>query len=282
MQPLINCKLADSKVFVFRSCFGSHSFCAMAPKRDRFAKSSDELQTVLEKYATGPWWLKYPETEKAGIQRSTVTNHAELLTDLRKLQANLAFTKTARDRALSAIVDSELAESWPLTGPERLDWKLKMEKRLKVLCRHVSQGLLKAKHSKSKSSWLLKLFAKTDAEPEVKDEKPDDKNGTDTIEDEEGEEEEGEGDDEVEDEDGEMFPDDSKVDEAKEDDGGKVNKGGKQMQHDTEDLTKKKDGGFQGDKDFKANNPTDKRGHGRGRGRGRGLASGSAAPVHTK
>jgi hypothetical protein len=232
--------------------------------RDRGSKSSDEVHDVLAKFATSPWFLKYPENEKAGIQKSTVTNHAAMVKELKVIQPNLSFTKQVLQRSLRNIASSDTAATWPLTDTEREDWAVKMEKRVKVLCRHVSQGLLKAKHSKSKTNWLLKLFddgteATTTANPDEHEAtKPDDSEGGEDEGDDKGEETGAECEDE--------FSEDKGDDKADKDVGIK-------------DCKKI-------DKSDKAGDETYKqigRGGGRGRGRrGRGRASGSAPQVHTK
>jgi hypothetical protein len=270
----------------------------MAPKRDRFAKSSDVLCDVLSEFALGPWWLKYPEHCKSGIQKSTVTNHGPLLVKLRDLQPNLSFTKTACVRAFTTIVNHENAMSWPLTDDERADWITKMEKRLRVLCRHVAQCILKTKRSGSKTHWLLKLFDKKDLDSKKDsdsgntkdcdsgnkramsdDDKADDKadpNDKETVIDLEDEEEEEESEEQIEDA---SEPEEQIVDDDME--------GGDEAEAPPPPNLGKPEASAQAC-ELECDSPSTPKaevkgmGKDRGRGSGRGQARGRGSQVHTK
>jgi hypothetical protein len=220
--------------------------------RDRFSKGTDEVHDVLAKFATSPWWLKYPEHEKAGIQKSTVSAHAGMVKELKIIQPNLSFTKVVLQRAFRRIVIGETATAWPLTDEEREDWAVKMEKRVKVLCRHVSQGLLKGKNNKE--NWLVKLFGDNLEATPATTAKPD---------------EHGEGDEDEDDTENKENGSECEDDFSEE-------KG--------DDVANKDSGIKDGEKIDKSIKDGKKIGRGRGRGRrgGRGRASGSATQVHTK
>lgn len=132
--------------------------------RARFEGEHDALMGVLSKYATSPWWLKYPEDPECPIAKETIVSHALLLQDLAELAPNLSFTKTQIKAAFKAILESELATAWPLNGDEKKDWMSKMDKRLRCLLRHTAQAILKRRGSGS--HWLDMVFGQKSKEGE--------------------------------------------------------------------------------------------------------------------
>lgn len=74
--------------------------------------------------------------------------------ELQQIQANFSFVPSAVKAALTAVAESKSSE-WKLTKSEAMQFSTTVGKRLRSMCRHVGQNMIKKKQPK----WLQKLFA---------------------------------------------------------------------------------------------------------------------------
>jgi hypothetical protein len=139
----------------------------MAPKRSRF-KCEGELHAILSEFIVSPWWLKYPEKPRDPIKKAIIIAHGGLLRKLREIAPNLCFVSADIKKALQQIADEQ--STWPLLKEEVQDWIDKNDKRIRTMCRHTTQALLK---KRGKTHWLNMVFkASEDAhEPPAKRQK---------------------------------------------------------------------------------------------------------------
>jgi hypothetical protein len=139
----------------------------MAPKRARF-KGEADLHAILREFIVSPWWLKYPEKPKDPIKKSIIVAHGDVLRKLRELAPNLSFLSSDVKAALAKIADEQ--NDWPLLKEEITDWIDKNDKRLRTMCRHTAQALLK---KRGEQHWLTMVFNKVDNDQPAKRKKHD-------------------------------------------------------------------------------------------------------------
>jgi hypothetical protein len=117
--------------------------------------------------ANGPSFCKYDDESKncsdAKLKHGNkgVEGHLELLASLQKLHNNLSFPKVALVTTLGTLLASmEDDSAWKMAEEEKKDWCETLARRLRNMCRCVSQGELKSKNSK----WVKSLPWKSDVE----------------------------------------------------------------------------------------------------------------------
>ena len=75
-----------------------------------------------------------------GLVSTKIMRHKKLLVQLHAVQANLSFAKLTMQRLLHAIA---VGKPWKLTGEEVKDFASKGANRIRGMCRHLSQSILK-------------------------------------------------------------------------------------------------------------------------------------------
>jgi hypothetical protein len=117
--------------------------------RPRFTGTVEELEAVMMSFAeTDVAFCKYSDESKNVKDaklvhgRRGVEGHTELLQALYNIQPNLCFSKAVMEQALQLMLKKG-AKKWKLSIPEQDDWLTTMTRRVRNLCRVVSQALLK-------------------------------------------------------------------------------------------------------------------------------------------
>jgi hypothetical protein len=117
----------------------------------RFGGTADELYEILKKCASenGASFCRYRD-ESAIVTEAKlvhgddgVEGHLGLLTELHSLQANLSFTKVLVDEALGKIF-ADFKDEWKMKNGDLDDWRVTLQRRIRNLCRCVSQGGVKS------------------------------------------------------------------------------------------------------------------------------------------
>jgi len=117
--------------------------------RPRFTGTVEELEAVMMPFAeTDVAFCKYSDESKNVKDaklvhgRRGVEGHTDLLQALYNIQPNLCFSKAVMEQALQLMLKKG-AKKWKLSIPEQDDWLTTMTRRIRNLCRVVSQALLK-------------------------------------------------------------------------------------------------------------------------------------------
>ena len=117
--------------------------------RPRFTGTVEELEAVMMPFAeTDIAFCKYSDESKnvkdAKLVHGTrgVEGHTALLQALYNIQPNLCFSKVVMVQALQLML-KKAAKKWKLSIPDQDDWLTTMTRRIRNLCRVVSQALLK-------------------------------------------------------------------------------------------------------------------------------------------
>lgn len=124
----------------------------MAPKEQRAVYRGDvpTLVAALRPFAaSGPSICRYPdEAEHPGAAKTIhgpcgIEGHVDLLSALRRLQSNLAFTKSSMRSALQTLA-SENHAKWKLSPTEADDFISTICRRVRNLCRVTMQAMIKS------------------------------------------------------------------------------------------------------------------------------------------
>ena len=117
--------------------------------RPRFTGTVEELEAVMMPFAeTDIAFCKYSDESKNVKDaklvhgRRGVEGHIDLLQALYNIQPNLCFSKVVMEQALQVMLKKG-AKRWKLSSREQDDWLITMTRRIRNLCRVVSQALLK-------------------------------------------------------------------------------------------------------------------------------------------
>ena len=114
----------------------------MARERPRFSGTAEQLADAIAPSALSAVWLQYPEDCKtARLNMNVLRRHRRLLQALTRLMASLSFRKRDLEQAMS-IVRERRSPNWgiALRDHEHGDWDATMAKRLRCMCRHLSQA----------------------------------------------------------------------------------------------------------------------------------------------
>ena len=125
----------------------------------RFEGTAIDLEAVMMPFADADLaFCKYADESK-NVQDAKVVNgdrgiegHHLLLAALYGMQPNLSFSKTVMEGALDIMI-KKCAKKWRMTTPEQADWLITMNRRIRNLCRVVSQGQLE----QPQPAWLKHL-----------------------------------------------------------------------------------------------------------------------------
>ena len=117
--------------------------------RPRFSGTVDELEAVMMPFAEADVaFCKYSDESKnvkdAKVVHGVrgVEGHTELLQALYSIQPNLCFSKVLMEQTLQLMLKKG-AKKWRMSIPEQHDWMTTMTRRIRNLCRVVSQAQLK-------------------------------------------------------------------------------------------------------------------------------------------
>ena len=142
-----------------------------APSREHYRGDAAKLTEALMEFATkdGPSFIKYADEQKATAQakllhgKSGVEGHYEVLSRLKALQCNLSFTRAAVLSSLDEVLATH-RQNWRMNSAEAMDWRETIARRLRNMCRAVSQGESK----RPGSSWVQQLpWRCAQAEPQT-------------------------------------------------------------------------------------------------------------------
>ena len=114
-----------------------------------------QLADVLRPHIDSKKALTYGESCEFKVDVSLLTKHKQLLLSLRSAQPNLSFKKTSMTEALDVL--GQESEQWKLDDEKYLEWKRVSERRIHMMCRHVSQAFLR----KPQPRWLEMLLDPT-------------------------------------------------------------------------------------------------------------------------
>jgi hypothetical protein len=125
--------------------------------RARFKGNVGDIATLIGFSATTVTWLKYDEMFSGAAKNpTTILKHKQLLLGLRAQQANLSFSAKFMNSVMTEVLQNA---TWSIDEKEHSDWIQTMAKRLRVLLRHVVQGI-----TKNPDCWWVKdLLGNTSA-----------------------------------------------------------------------------------------------------------------------
>ena len=127
----------------FPNAFAARSLSPMAPKlRPRYSGTDHDLAEVLKVHFNRPNDVKYEVEADNKPNTQALVRHGPMLADLRRLHRGMSFTTTQMQTALAMVV---AAKHWDMTQPQITDFKKKVDKRIRRMCRHAAQALLRPK-----------------------------------------------------------------------------------------------------------------------------------------
>ena len=123
-------------------------------KRPRAQVQAKDLATLLRPYCAGVTWLQYAEAFADAVDPSKVTKHKDLLHALQGAQGNLLFKqKDMAEAFLDIARERTQVGDWDLREAEAHDWAVTMGRRVRAMCRHVAQAIVKS----PRTPWLRLL-----------------------------------------------------------------------------------------------------------------------------
>ena len=132
----------------------------MAPKkalpfRQRSIISSEALADVIKPFVSVPSSIRYGESMKAKLDPNMLAKNSKLLGALQHHCANMSYTKGQVTGALAIIVAerNNRTAGWNLDEGQVADYISTVDMRIRVMCRHLQQGLCR----KSPPRWLSLL-----------------------------------------------------------------------------------------------------------------------------
>lgn len=112
--------------------------------RDISRVSPDEIADALRPHAQQLSFVWYAEDLNAKLDATLLVRHDRVLLSLRQLHRRLTFTKRQVTDALQILLQEKLdAGSWTLSEHDQEDWVKTMDLRLRSMCRHLAQAMLK-------------------------------------------------------------------------------------------------------------------------------------------
>jgi hypothetical protein len=113
----------------------------------------DQLTEIIARFSTKPSFLVYSESEK-GVQRHLIEPHTNFFRELYGINRSLTFSQSSIKGVLAKVAATNGNSCWPreLTKEEVSDFSERVARRLRLMCRHLSQS-----HRK-KVAWALKLL----------------------------------------------------------------------------------------------------------------------------
>ena len=121
--------------------------------RPRFAGDGESLKEIFSEFFTTPTKVTYGEDSKtAKVDKREIAKCMPLLLRLVALQSNLAFTPMSVKTALAEMAEGK--EEWHFDSKDIDHFSSTMSNRVRCLCRHVSQALIKGQPPK----WALPLL----------------------------------------------------------------------------------------------------------------------------
>lgn len=112
--------------------------------RDISRVSPDEIADALRPHARKLSFVWYAEDLNAKLDATLLVRHDRVLLSLRQLHRRLTFTKRRVTDALQILLQEKLdAGSWTLSEYDQKDWVKTMDLRLRSMCRHLTQAMLK-------------------------------------------------------------------------------------------------------------------------------------------
>jgi hypothetical protein len=132
--------------------------CGGQTLKELYIGDLEQLTEIIARFCTKPSFLVYPETEK-GVQRSLIEPHGKFFRELYGINRSLTFSQSDVKGVLVKVAAKNGNSCWPreLTTTEISDFSQRVAKRLRIMCRHLSQS-----HRK-KVAWALLLLG--DGEP---------------------------------------------------------------------------------------------------------------------
>ena len=124
----------------------------MPPKRPRIPRDATErIKEALAAYLETPVKISVygPKQDKNLILR-----HKKLFVDIHSIQPNLSLTKLSTQASLREIA---LEKPWKMSADEAQDFACKVEGRVRTMCRHLSQAMLKT----APPTWVATVFDST-------------------------------------------------------------------------------------------------------------------------
>eukprot|EP00969_Alexandrium_andersonii_P223075 9852275-Alexandrium_andersonii.AAC.1 len=127
-----------------------------ASTRARYTGSIEALADALE--MDDPGWLRYRENAEVRepVNPDKILAAKPMITKLRQLQDNLAFTKSSVEQALLMVATRHKKE-WQLGRPKVIDYKKTVGARVRLLCRDIMQARRRSKPP----AWISRLFGLT-------------------------------------------------------------------------------------------------------------------------
>ena len=114
----------------------------MAGRRERYAGSVEAVTDIVRPYVGHAAWLQYGEKPNSPVQPAVLVAHASMFKELAGLCWNLPFKKETMELVFQTLV-SEKNFSNLQTKELQEDWVETNAKRLKLMCRHISQSQIK-------------------------------------------------------------------------------------------------------------------------------------------
>ena len=132
-----------------------HSVTMDDRKRSVYPGSSQQIADAIFDVAYNVSFCSYPDESprvaKAKLHVDSIRSHSALLSKLQLLQPNLSFPKRALQRALRIVA---ARRKWKLEEPAMEDWVDTLSRRIRNMCRVVSQALQKDPYP----AWLQPLM----------------------------------------------------------------------------------------------------------------------------
>ena len=135
--------------------------------RDTCSNAEELLKAFLPlAMAKGLSFCRYADeqqlTAKAKLVHGAkgVEGHHELLLALKRIQPNLSFTKLAVHKALELLLQEESIQKdirFKMTEDDKRDWQTVMKRRVRNMCRVVTQGERKADNTGKPVKWVANL-----------------------------------------------------------------------------------------------------------------------------
>ena len=150
-----------------REKLGASALVFSSPRMSERARYDGETGPIVDlarPLAVEPGWFKYAEKDQAGALKPKALKPLESLwRGLRDLQQNMAFTQELMKKAMVELAAEK--PEWNLSEAEKRQQTEVMARRLRLACRHISQGLAK----KNPPKWVQELMdceAGDDEQPE--------------------------------------------------------------------------------------------------------------------
>jgi len=126
--------------------------------RQRSKMKPAEIADMLRPLVTKKSWIKYVQSPAEKLDIHAMVKCDRIVAHMATRQPNLSFARRGMREGLTMILDEHLASgTWGMTKEQGADWVVDIEQRLRTLCRHFQQAMLR----KPRPSWLRRMPSAT-------------------------------------------------------------------------------------------------------------------------